>query len=101
MEMQQVFGDAVRQTPFELGPDEFVRIEFGRIGRKGVGLDPRMALQVSPDDGGSMDQAPVPQQDQFATDVPEEMSEKLKDLSASDVLARVQAQVKAQASPPR
>jgi hypothetical protein len=82
----------VRQITFRLGPDEFIGIEFGRVARKAVCLHAGMAAEKDLDVPTPMNPPAVPQQDDLASEMREQLAEERDDLGARDV-AHVEIEV--------
>ena len=86
----------VCQLTFRLGPDEFVRIEFGRVAREAMDLHAGIPLENCLDIAMSMDFSAIPQQHDGAAHVTEQVPEKRDDLGPRDV-AQVQVEVQPEA----
>ena len=76
-------------------PDQFVRVEFGRVARKPFEMQtgtPRLqGLHVRP----LVNAAAIQHDDHLAAEMPQQRAEKDGDLNVGDVLARMQVQVEA------
>lgn len=83
-----VHGGAVRQEPFRLGPDEFVRVKVRRIGGEPVDVESRMAMKEGGDEGAAMNGAAIPQEDNRSRQVAQEVTQEADDLHPGDVVAR-------------
>lgn len=83
--MREIFGRAIGQGPFEVVPDEFIGIEFGRISRKPVGVQARVRAEKLLDHDPFMGPAGIPKQDHGAPEVLEQMAEESGDLGGADV----------------
>jgi hypothetical protein len=94
--MPQVLRHAVSDSSFDLGPDKLVRIELGGIAWKEMGMDAAMAAQELLDGVGLVRAAPIPQQNEGTSDVPQKMAEKFQHLLPSNIFAGVQSKVESQ-----
>jgi len=90
----------VRQLAFGLRPDELIGIELRRVARKAVRLHPGMAAEKSLDVATPMNFPAIPQQDDRAAKMTEQLAQKRDDLSARDV-AHTEIEVQAETMAPR
>lgn len=77
-------GCGTRGVFAELRPHPFRRIELGRTGWKGIHMQARMLVQKGLDRAPAMDRMLVPDQDDRASDQPQQMAEKDDHLLAAD-----------------
>lgn len=98
--MIQVSRDTVGQGPFQLRPDEFVRVQLRRVARKALHVQPPVMAQELPDRNASVDRAAVPQQGHRPFQMAQQVFQKTDNLVASNVFVRIQLHVKSQTSPP-
>ena len=89
--MLKVFGNAVCQTSFEIGPDKFIRVKLRRISREVKGLDSRIASKEFSDKLGPVDRASVPKEKDRTFEVLAKVSEKRTDLPGPNVQVGVKA----------
>jgi hypothetical protein len=68
--MVQVFWYGIAKTPFELAPDEFIRVEFRGVSRESLGVQPRMGGEESFNRSGLVDRGTVPKEDNGAFKMP-------------------------------
>jgi hypothetical protein len=94
---REIIGDAIRQTAFELCPDELIRIEFRSIPWKKVMVDPWMLVQELFDHAGSMCAAPVPQQDDGSWNMPQEVPKEQDNFLRADVLVGMKPEIETHA----
>lgn len=86
MEILCISGDGVCQGAFHMVPDQLIGIEFWSIRRQQMWVQPRMPAQEVADNSGAMGEAPVPEQNDVAAYVPEEVPEKADNLRSANVL---------------
>lgn len=98
--MIRVSRDTVSQSPFQLCPDEFVRVQLRRVAGKSLYMQPPVVAQKLPDRKTSMDGAAVPQQGHGSFQMSQQVLQKTDDLITPNVFVRVQLHVKGQASLP-
>ena len=103
-EVSLQFGDAIRagvgERPLRQVPHAFVGVEFGSIGREPLQAKPwEPAAEVSKG-VPFVDPAVVPQDDDVASQVAQEVPEELARLSMPNVLLRVELEVQPEAAPP-
>ena len=94
-ELGEVFGGEVRQAMlFEIAPDIFGGIEFGRISRErgGINLSPK-AFEIFPDESAAVNHGSVPDDQQLAGQLSLEVFQELDDLRAFDG-SRVKLEIK-------
>ena len=84
-ELAEVLRGAIGQLLLGVGPHKLVRVEFGRVGGKGVDVEPRSAPKELAHEPALVDRASVPEEDHLAAQVPQEVPEKPDDLHARDV----------------
>lgn len=99
--MTQVLGSAVGHGALKLGPDELVRVELRSVGREGIRVQARVAVQKLFNTSGPMGPSPIPQQDHRAQEMAQEMSEEIGHFRGSDVLVGMEPRVEGQALPLR
>jgi len=75
----------VGQLTLGLRPDELIGIEFRRVAREAVCLQPGMATEKDLDIATPMNLPAVPQQSDFTAEMTEQLAEKRDDLGARDV----------------
>jgi len=90
----------VRQFALSLRPDEFVGIELRCVAREAVRLHPGMAAEKGLNIPTPMNFPAVPQQDDRAAKMTEQLAKKRDDLGARDV-AHAEIEVQPEAPAPR
>jgi len=93
----KVLGNAIGNASLEMGPDEFIGVEFRRISREVNGLDPRIVSMESCNKLGPVERASVPKEDDLSFEVTREVPKELADLSGPDVFVGVKACVEPEA----
>lgn len=86
-QMVQVFGPAVRQGVVHLVPYCLIGIEFGGIGGETLQVQSWKAATQCADRFTLVGFAIVPEDEQVATKVPQQMTQKVADFGLADVLA--------------
>lgn len=84
-EFADVLGGTIGQRLLGVRPDKLVRVELGRVGGKGVDVEPGPAPNEVAHDPALVDGASVPEEDHLPAEVPQEVPEKPDDLHARDV----------------
>jgi len=92
--MNQVFGGAIGQGPFELIPDKLIGIKLGSISREPVDMETGMFGQKFFDHFTLVRCAAVPEQDDGSAQVSVKMFEKPDHLGRTDVFVAVELGVK-------
>jgi hypothetical protein len=85
VELPEASGRRVGQSPFGLGPNEFVGIEFRSVCRESVDAEPGMPPDKNPDTAVSVDGAAVPEQDHRSPQVLQEMAQETDHFQSGDV----------------
>ena len=83
----QVIGAPVRKARLGIGPNAFVRIELGRVGREKLEVKPRVAVAELSDRRALVDRRVVQQHDNVTPQVTQEMAEEGADVGLADVVA--------------
>ena len=89
----KVFGNAVGDTSFEIGPNKFIGIKFRRISGEVKGFDSRSASKELFDEFGPMKRASVPEKDDPASEVSCKVTEKMSDLFGPNVFVEMETRV--------
>ena len=87
LQMPGVLRSAVGQRPFEVGPHEFIGVQFGRVSRERISPDVRMRLEKPLNQAGFVNRAAIPQQDKPFTKMPQEMSQESGHFHSADIAA--------------
>ncbi len=91
-DVHHVVGSKVGEAPeFQIGPDLLLRVQFGGIRGQPFDLPLRMTLQVVAHLLVSVGFAAIPQEQQGASQVAAQMTEKPQNVGASDILLGVQS----------
>ena len=96
IELVEIAGSAVGQGGIALAPDELGRVEFRGIGREPLHMDSRTLRQITLNLLAPVDGAAVPQENDRAPEMPEQMLQEREDMQASEVVA-TQPDIKADA----
>ncbi len=85
-QLGDVFGAEVGQAVlFEVTPNVFDRIEFGRVGRQGGGVDTSLeTIEVLAHEPTAMDNGSIPEDQQFARQLSLQVLQKLDNLGTLD-----------------
>jgi hypothetical protein len=94
--MIQVFRNAVGHRALKLGPDKLVRVELRRIGREGIRVQARIAVQEMLNESGLMGAPSVPEQDHWAQEVAQEMPKEIGHFRGPDVLVGMEPRIQGQ-----
>lgn len=86
----------VGQLALSLRPDELIRIEFRRVARKAVYIHAGMSLEKGPHVPTPMNLPAIPQQDEWSTQMAEQLAEERDDFGTGDV-AHVEIKVQPEA----
>jgi hypothetical protein len=97
--MWNVFRDIVCHGSLEICPDKLVGIELGSIPRKKVAVDSTMPAEELLHGNCPVDCVIVPQQNNVASKVSQEVLKKLKNLLGSDILLGVKSEIEPEPSP--
>ena len=97
-QLVDVPGGAVRQSRIILIPYVFGRVEFGSVSREPLDMDAGMAFQVIPDLSAPVDGSPVPQKDDGALEVFEQVFKESNDIEPREVV-RSEVDIEAHALP--
>src|SRR5574341_188726 len=95
-----IVGPAVGELALRQCPDPFVRVQLRGVGGEPLEVQAGELGAQGADEGALVDLAAVPQHDDVAPEVAQELPEKATDLSRMDVLV-VELEVEAEALPPR
>lgn len=98
LEDVEVVRAGIRQLRFRLPPHALVRIEFGRIGGEILDAKPWRALEERPNERAAVDVAVVPDDDDRAAQVPEQMAQEFARTGCANVVA-VELEVEPTAQP--
>ena len=98
VEGRDVRGRTVGQSTVALAPDVFSGVEFRRVGRKRLdvqpGVPPDERLEFTP----AMNRPPIPEQDHRAVQMAQQMPEEATDIQAMEA-SGLEADVQGQAAP--
>jgi len=83
--LDNIFGRAIGQRVFGLGPYKLIRIKFWGIGREPMHMEPAVVAKEFLDDCAPVDGAAIPQQHNRCAQMPEEVAQKGDDLHPRDV----------------
>jgi len=86
---------AIGESPFEMGPDQFIGVEFRRVAREPLEVQPGTARLQCLHLGPLVNAAAVQQDDHMATEMAQQRAEKDGDLDRADVLVGMQVQIQA------
>src|SRR3989344_2219823 len=92
--VQDILCDQVGERSFEQTPNKFVRVEFGCIARKEVGMKPGRAAQESLNQLRAVSLASVPQENDGARNMPSQRSQKLTDLKGANIFVGMETDIK-------
>ncbi len=81
VEGRQVVGAPVGEASLGVRPHAFVRIQFGRVGREGLQVKPRVAAAKLSNRRPLVDQGVVQDHDDVALQVTQEMAEEGADVA--------------------
>lgn len=81
------FMYAVGQVPFPVGPHLLHRIQFGRVTRKPVNMQPRLSGQELLDLCASVDLPTIPNDKDMSLQMPQQVSQKIDYLRPSDIVS--------------
>ena len=101
LEIREVTGRTVGHRALEVVPDEFVRVELGRVAGKTLHVQARMPEEKVADQDATVGPAAVPEQHHGTAKVPEQLLEEGHHLRGADVLVPVEAGVQGEAAPSR
>ena len=93
-------GEVRQRIGLEIGPEDFDRIELGRVGRQQDNI-PVPSTQVTGDDLGAVARQPVPDEDKGTAQMTSECSKERNQPHGGDVLIGAQGKVQTWATPPR
>ena len=99
-QVAQVGWVAVGQRPFEMIPDKFVGVEFGRIPRESMGVQTGMLSKELLDPACLVGIAAVPQKDHVAAPVFEQLPQEGDHFRRADVFVRMKSGVEGDALAP-
>ena len=85
LERRDAVWPTVGQATLRQGPDPFVRVQLGRIGGEELEMEPRERLATGRDGRALVDLAVVPQHDDRAAQVPQEVAKEGADVRLADV----------------
>jgi hypothetical protein len=85
-QLVEPIGFAVGKLQLEVAPGPLVRIEFGRVRRESLHVEPRSASQQPAHLGSVMDRAPIPEQHDVPAPMPQEQAQEDGDLDMGDVV---------------
>lgn len=97
LEVAQVYGDAVGKRSLEMGPNEFVRVEFRSIARKAMGMQARVRFEKLLHHGSLMRSAAIPEQDHGTAQMFEQLPEELDHFRGTDVFVAMESGVEGKA----
>lgn len=95
--MLLILRNAVGNGSLEIGPDEFIRVQFWRIAWKKVSMNTGMLLQIGLDDIPLMGLVVVPYDDDMTSKVSLEIGEKFNHFPLADILVGVESDIEPQA----
>ena len=95
-QLRDIMSLAVRESLLGQLPDSLVGVELRRIGRKALQVNPLGASTKLAHELAAVGIAAVPQHEDVAADLPEQLSEEVAGLALSDVV-RVELEVKVEA----
>ena len=100
IELVDGVGPTVGERCLGQAPDAFIGVELGGVGRQCDEVQPGVAAAKLPDRGSAMDGGVVPDDDDVAAEVTEQVTQEVTHALAVDVLA-MEAVVEAHAAPHR
>lgn len=101
LEVSQIAGNTVGQGAFEIRPNELIRIEFGRISREPVDVEPGMSAEKFLGHLPPVRLAVVPEENHLSAKVTQELAQKSRHFWSLDVLPGMETGIKGQAPPSR
>ena len=81
----QIIRGAIGQCPVRLSPDIFGGVEFGRVGREEVDVEPGMVHEEALDVAAPMDGPAIPQQVHGAPEMAQQVAQKALDIQAREI----------------
>lgn len=93
LKMDQILWNAVRQRSLKMVPHKLVGVEFRRIGRKSLRLQAGVFVKALTDRIPSMDPATIPQEENGASQMSEQIDQKLRHFGVFDVLVGVKLSI--------
>lgn len=100
-QLVEIIGPPVREAAFGQAPHRFVRIEFGRISREVLEVQARERAAEVADRIARVNPALVPEHDDVAAQVMQEVAEELEHVRVFEVLVEEETPVEAEPPPPR
>ena len=94
--MTDVFGDQIRQRPLKLIPDEFIRVEFGRVAWEEVRVNSGVAAQEGLNQFGAVNLAAIPQQHNVTSQMPGQSLQEASDLKGADIFIGMETNIERQ-----
>ncbi len=94
-QLVEIIRPPVREAAFGQAPHRFVRIELGRIGRKVLEVQARELAAEVADRIAPVNPALVPEQDDLAAQVAQQVAEELEHVGVGEVLLEEEAPVEA------
>lgn len=101
LKMVEIFRETVRQGALEMVPDKFVGVELRGVSRKAMGPQPGMVAEKLLDWSSLVRPAVIPEEDQGASQVSEQLSKELDHFRGADVLVGVEPGIQGDAPPLR
>jgi len=100
VEGREIVGSPVGQVGLGIGPDRFVGIELGGVGREVFQVEPRVAATERSDRFAFVDRGVVEQRDHGASQVAQQMAEEVADVGVAKVVSMA-TEVQSHSSAPR
>ena len=100
-QLVEIIRPPVRKAAFGQAPHRFVRIEFGRVGRKVLEVQARERVAEVADRIARVNPALVPEHDDVAAQVAQQVAEELEHLRVFEVLVEEAAPVEPKPPAPR
>ncbi len=91
--MIKILWNRIRNSPFKLRPYKFSGVKFGRIPGKKVCIDSAMPFKAFLNNGSPMNHALIPQKDDWASNMAQDIVQKPFDLRRFDVLTRMKSDI--------
>lgn len=89
LEVAQIPGDTVLQSPLEMVPDEFIRVEFRSVAGEAMGVEPRIPEEKLLDRAPLVETGVIPEKNHGAAPLLEQLSEESSHLRGTDIFIRV------------
>jgi hypothetical protein len=96
VQLSNISGESIGQCAFHVIPDEFVRIEFGSIGRQKVDMKSRMPLEEPSNTACTVHKTAVPEKDHMPPEMAKQVRQELDHLGCTNVAIGMKPAVQSQ-----